>query len=133
MRCPTLSTAVKYAAASGGWAARDGEREKRSHYKGTFDERRWVLVPFAQETYGRLGEDARVFVRQLACHSAACRGGDDALVRRRAAIVQRRIVVELGYSLARNMAERLRAYMRGAVKAGRATRPVSALLTLTSA
>jgi hypothetical protein len=51
------------------------------HYKNKFNADRWILVPFVQESYGRVGSAAVRFVRILASHSAACRGGNNEVIK----------------------------------------------------
>ena len=68
------------------------------------------------------------FVRVIASHSAACRGGNKQVIERRTGIIARQIVGEMSLALARELAERLFAYVRGAIMAGRDVDPVSALL-----
>ena len=46
-----------------------------------------ALVPFVQETFGRLGPAARAFLRQVASHSAAAQGGHTKVIERRAGTV----------------------------------------------
>ena len=125
-----------------GFAAREGEAAKRDRYRAVaedaggggaarprdFDPGRWVLLPFVQESYGRLGPAARAFIARMAAHSAARVGGSDAVVRRRRGIERRRIVTTLSAALARELAERVLAYVRCARLAGRQVAPVSALL-----
>jgi hypothetical protein len=140
VRCPTMHTYVRQAALKEGHATRQGEKAKRLRYEGragknqsTFDQGRYVLVPFAQESFGRFGVDASKFLTVLASHSAACLGGDERVVMRRAAVFRRNIVMELSLSLAREMAERILAFVRCAAQLGRSRHPVSALLSLSSA
>ena len=64
----------------------------------------------------------------MAVHAAARAGGSAEVVRRRCGIVRRRIVVTLSAALAREVAERVLSYVRGARAAGLAVAPVSALL-----
>jgi hypothetical protein len=130
VRCPTMATYVRRAARKAGWLAGAAEKQKRAHYAGTFDPERFVLVPFVQETFGRMGPAAVKFVRMLASHSAASLGGSERVVERRAAVFQRRIFSELSLSLAREVPERVLAFVRGAAMVGRLVRPVSALLAL---
>jgi hypothetical protein len=130
VRCPTMATYVQRAARKAGWLAGAAEKQKRAHYAGTFDGGRFVLVPFVQETFGRLGAAAVNFVRMLASHSAASLGGSARVVERRSAMFRRRIITELSLSLAREVPERVLAYVRGAAMMGRQVRPVSALLAL---
>ena len=68
------------------------------------------------------------FVGILASHSAACRGGNKEVIRRRANIIRRQIMAELNLGMARETSERVLEYVRGAIMAGRSTDPVSALL-----
>jgi hypothetical protein len=85
-------------------------------------------MPFVQECFGRLGPAARAFLALLATHSAARMGGSARVVRRRRAMERRRAVVTLSATLAREEAERVLAYVRGAQLCGRTVAPVSALL-----
>ena len=85
-------------------------------------------MPFVQESFGRFGKAALNFIRILASHSAACRGGNVAVIQRRQGIITRQILTQLSLCLARELGERVQAYMRGAIMAGRRTDPVSALL-----
>ena len=87
-----------------------------------------MLVPFVQESFGRFGDAALRFVDTVASHSAACRGGNEKVIRRRAGIISKQIVAEMSLCLARELGERVSAYVRGAVMAGRSVNPVSALL-----
>ena len=121
----------KGAAFESGFAAKKGEKDKIKHYitdSQSFDTDRWVLVPFVQESFGRFGKAALNFIRILASHSAACRGGNVAVIQRRQGIITRQILTQLSLCLARELGERVQAYMRGAIMAGRRTDPVSALL-----
>jgi hypothetical protein len=85
-------------------------------------------VPFFQESFGRLGSAARAFIARLVVHAAARVGGSERVVRRRRSIARRRIVVTLSAALARELAERILAYVRCAQLGGRVMRPVSFLL-----
>ena len=128
---PTMAkytTPTKGSADVSGYAAQQVEEYKIRHYKDTFDADRWILVPFVQESYGRVGKAALRFVGILASHSAACRGGNKEVIRRRANIIRRQIMAELNLGLARETSERVLEYVRGAIMAGRSTDPVSALL-----
>jgi hypothetical protein len=119
----------KGAAYESGYAAQVGEKEKAAHYKDTFDPDRWVLVPFVQESFGRFGSEALRFMGQVASHSAACRGGNKKVILRRSGIIARQIAAELSLCLARELGERVCAYVRGSIMAGRSVDPVSALLS----
>ena len=118
----------KGAAYEAGYAAKQGAKAKFAHYKDTFDVDRWILVPFAQESFGRFGEPALRFIAEVASHSAACRGGNKKVIERRAGIIRKQIIMEMSLSLARELGERVCAYVRGAIMAGRRVDPVSALL-----
>lgn len=138
IRTPTLPTYLhpasgKSSAEVSGFAARKAEKDKAAHYKDTFDRDRWVLVTFAQESFGRFGKEALDFVGVLASHSAACRGGDESVILRRASIVRRQIIMEMSLALARELSERVQAYVRGSIIAGRSVDPVSLLLRPQSA
>ena len=133
IRAPTTATYLDPAIGKGsayesGYAAKQGEAAKILHYKNSFDVDRYVLVPFAQESFGRFGEAALRFIRVVASHSAACRGGNTDVIKRRAGIISRQIVSEMSLALARELGERVCAYVRGAIMAGRSVDPVSALL-----
>jgi hypothetical protein len=121
------------AAFQDGYAAAAGERQKISHHSGRYNEDRYQFVPLIQETYGRLGQKAASFVRELATHSAQCKGGSTAEIQRRYARVLVGIRSELSVTLARALAERVFAYVRGAVQKGRHTRPISAHLDFAGA
>jgi hypothetical protein len=114
--------------ATDGYAAQEGERLKDRHYAGGLEERRWVLVPFVQECFGRLGVRALTFLREVAWHSASCRGGDrQAIVARRAVALQQ-MMGALSVTMARCSAERVLAYVRAAAQKGvRASATSSAL------
>ena len=86
-------------------------------------------MPFAQESFGRFGEAALRFMAMVASHFAACKGGNKKVIKRRTGIINRQIRGEMSLSLARELSERVFAYVRGAIMAGRSTDPVSALLT----
>ncbi|KAG5177265.1 hypothetical protein JKP88DRAFT_248821 [Tribonema minus] len=80
--CVCAPTAAKYcergaAATVNGFAARSAEAHKRARYVGHFNAERWVVVPFVQETFGRLGGAARAFIARLAMHAAARVGGSE--------------------------------------------------------
>jgi hypothetical protein len=117
------------AATEDGYAARQAEVEKLAKHRGSFAESRWTFVPFVQESFGRLGEQASLFVRRLAMHSATCRGGTRQEILRRRAFNVRQIRLELSAALSRELGERVMSYVRGAVMLGREARPVSALLS----
>ncbi|KAG5183670.1 hypothetical protein JKP88DRAFT_255721, partial [Tribonema minus] len=116
------------AATVNGFAARSAEAYKRARYVGHFDAGRWVVVPFVQESFGRLGGAARAVIARLATHAAARVGGSERVVRRRRSVVRRHFVGALSAAHARELAERIRAYVRSAQMSGRAVRPVSLLL-----
>ena len=61
-------------------------------------------------------------------HSALCSGGGKADVLRKAGLAKRQILIELSISLARELAERVMAYTRGARMLGCVAAPVSKLL-----
>lgn len=133
VRVPTAATYLdrakdKGSAYESGFAAKEGSKAKEKHYKDTFSADRWILVPFAQESFGRFGEAALRFIAMVASHSAACKGGNKKVIKRRTGIISRQIRGEMSLSLARELSERVCAYVRGAIMAGRFTNPVSALL-----
>jgi Reverse transcriptase (RNA-dependent DNA polymerase) len=135
VRAPTADSYVKPrlgSAAVDGHAAFIGEKDKVATYDRHFDHRRWHLVPFVQESFGRFGPQARWFLKQWAAHAAACAGGSEAVMRKRRGVIHDRLLCTLSGSLIMELSERVLAYVRGAVMAGRSTRPVSTLLSYTS-
>lgn len=128
VRAPAASSYLSGSAFKDGFAAAAGERAKISHHSGRYNEARYQFVPFIQETFGRLGDKGGDFVRELAVHSAQCKGGSMKEIQRRRARVLVDIRSELSVTLARALAERVFAYVRGAVLKGRHISPVSALL-----
>jgi hypothetical protein len=130
LAAPIAAAVYKRAARQAGHAAAVRESEKEKHHSGKYDRRAWVLVPFVQETFGRLGRRARWFLGQLATHVATASGGSIAHIRVRKGELLRRFMTEMNYALARSSAERLLAYVRGACLAGRDCQPVSAVLAL---
>ena len=130
VRAPTASsylTGKTNASNTDGYAAGVGEDAKVKHHTGTLTSS-WAFVPFVQESYGRLGKQTRLFVKELAMHSALCSGGGKADVLRKAGLAKRQILIELSISLARELAERVMAYTRGARMLGCVAAPVSKLL-----
>ena len=123
-----VATKGKGSAFESGFAAKMGDKDKEAHYKGKFNVDRWILVPFAQESFGRFGDAALRFIAVVASHSAKCRGGNRKVIARRAGIIGKQIRGEMSLSLARELSERVCAYVRGSIMAGRSTDPVSALL-----
>eukprot|EP00953_Heterococcus_sp_UTEX-ZZ885_P001066 1086-Heterococcus_DN1.PRE.2 len=104
VRCPTSGSYLSgssSAAFQDGHAAAAGERQKISHHSGRYNKDRYQFVPFIQETYGRLGQKAASFVRELATHSAQYKGGSTAEIQRRYARVLVGIRSELSVTLAR--------------------------------
>jgi hypothetical protein len=130
VRAPTASsylTGKTNASNTDGYAAGVGEDAKVKHHTGTLTSS-WAFVPFVQESYGRLGKQTSLFVKELAMHSALCSGGGKADVLRKAGLAKRQILIELSISLARELAERVMAYTRGARMLGCVAAPVSKLL-----
>lgn len=103
-------------------------KEKIKHHKGCLDSRQRTFVPFVQETFGRLGGAAHEFLRELAAHSAACKGGDSLGIRHRAGNTLRTLVICLNASQHAEFAERVIAYVRGARRLGWHISPVPAHL-----
>ena len=112
-----------------GFAAATAERGKYNHHEGCLDDQRWRFIPFVHETYGRMGTAAAEFVSQLAGHAAACAGGSKGTIARRRGILLRRITSQLSAALMQELAERMFAYMRGAMLRGAQLNPVSAILS----
>jgi len=87
----------------------------------------WRFVPFVQEVLGRLSPAPRAYPRQVAGHSAAAQGGHTKVIEHCAEIVYRHLLGALGASLARELAESVFAYVRGARLAGWTAHPISAI------
>ena len=112
-----------------GYAAEVGDDNKENHHFNKFTSSRWVLVPFIQESFGRLGEPAAAFVKALAAHSAACGGGSVREIARRKSRIVVDIRARLASTLAREEGERIMSWVRGATMLGRRSNPVSSLLS----
>jgi hypothetical protein len=122
LRTPTTASYLKSrrsnAANTAGFAAALGGDSKMQHHQG--------LIPMVQESYGRIGIQAAVFVTQLAAHSAACKGGSTSQILRRRGVIHASIRTQLSAALAREVSERVFAYIRGARRFyGRKVDPVS--------
>jgi len=117
-----------YASNTDGYATEAAEKIKDNHHRGRFCAQRWIFVPFVQESFGRLGRRAASFVEELASHSAKCKGGDEQKILRMRGRILVTIRTELSTSLAKAVAERVQAYIRGANMKGRSCVSVSALL-----
>jgi len=133
IRTPTsvvATRAAKGATVVPGWAAKQGELAKAKHYQGTFDESRWILLCVAQESFGRLGEQAVKLFTHLAVHSAACSAGGAVSLKKRAGALRHQMFAEMSSALAREMSERVIAYAASAGKGGRSLRPASKLLVM---
>jgi hypothetical protein len=127
--CPSYLTSGRCNATNtDGFAAAAGEADKDSHHRGRFAAARWELVPMVQESFGRMGRRAAEFVKELATHSAACKGGSMGQIARRSGHISAAIRTELSTSLAKGVAQRVFAYVRGAYMKGRSSCPVSKLL-----
>ena len=127
--CPSYLVAAKCNASNtDGYATEAAEKEKDNHHRGRFCAQRWMFVPFVQESFGRLGRRAASFVEELASHSATCKGGDELQISRARGRILVAIRTELSTSLAKAVAERVLAYIRGANMKGRACASVSMLL-----
>ena len=85
-------------------------------------------MPFVQESFGRLGRRAASFVQELAAHSATCKGGDEHPILRTSGRILVATRTEMSTSLAKAVAERVLAYVRGANMRGRSCVSVSMLL-----
>jgi hypothetical protein len=114
------------AATIDGFAAAAGELAKQHTYDGWYPSR-YQLVPVVQETGGRLGRLAATILKDLATHSAQCKGGSLQQIARRRPYILASIRTQLTTCLARELAEVAFAYVRAA---GRRFFPVSALLSL---
>ena len=70
----TSAIRVQHTDTRAGALAAAKENSKRRHYRGTFISAISTLVPFAIETYGRLGKDADHLLKELAAHAANVTG-----------------------------------------------------------
>jgi hypothetical protein len=122
-------TCGAYSAASqDGFAAEAAEHDKVRHHAGRFVQARWAFVPFVQESFGRFGRQAASFIKAVATHAAGRGGGSQRQLVVRAAHIGKDMRMQLSVSLAREEAERIMAYVRGAALLGRHAHPVSSLL-----
>ena len=113
-------------ATTDGYAAAAGERDKHQTYDG-WHPSRYILVPFVQETGGRLGREAASFVKLLATHSAQCKGGSTQQISWKKGLILSSIRAELSTCIARDLSEVVFAYVRAS---NRRFTPVSPLLSL---
>ncbi|KAG5183628.1 hypothetical protein JKP88DRAFT_238364 [Tribonema minus] len=102
VRAPTASS-QKNASITDGYAAGVGEDAKVKHHTGTLTSS-WAFVPCVQKSGGKTD------------------------VLRKAELAKRQILIELSMSLARELAESVMAYTRGARMLGCVAAPVSKLL-----
>jgi hypothetical protein len=91
-----------------------------------------TVVPIAHESFGRLGKQAAEFLRELAEHAAQCRGGSERQIASRRPRILAAIRSRMSVTLASEIAERVLAYVRGAILKGRSVHPVSALLSFSA-
>ena len=132
IRTPTTDSYLRVlcsnSANTAGFAAEAGDDAKIQHHQDQLVEG-YKLVPMVQESYGRMGRQAASFVKQLAAHSATCKGGSTSQILRRRAVIHASIRTQLSTALAREVSERVFAYIRGARRFhGRKVHSVSALL-----
>ena len=120
---------VRHAAASDGVAAAAGEADKHTTYDAWYESCRYKLVPFVHETYGRLGREGGIFVKHVAEHAARCKGGSVESIKYRQPRLVAAFKAELSAQLAYCNAERLFAYVGGAMQQCRSVVSVSSLLT----
>jgi len=137
VRAPTcdayLAGAARSAASQDGFAAEAAEHDKVRHHAGRFVQARWAFVPFVQESFGRFGRQATGLVKAVAMHPAGRAGGNQRQLVVRAAHIAKEMRLQLSVSLAREEAERIMAYVRGAALLGRQAHPRSSLLAHTHA
>jgi hypothetical protein len=86
---------VAGAAAKEGFAAARAAERKHTTYGDLFDSSSFTLVPFAIESFGRLGKEATTLLSCLATHIAGGRGCDLAYRGRTMALLRQRISVAL--------------------------------------
>jgi hypothetical protein len=122
---PCSVTQRRRAAKQPGFAAAQAATKKHKHYLGTastppaptFDTNTYHLIPFAIETYGRLGDEAQDFIKQTAIHIA---GGREDLSLNDYAFTVSSIRINLALALHRGLHERTTKhllYARGLVDA----------------
>jgi hypothetical protein len=132
LRTPTTASYLKQkecnTAKIPGFAADTGNDAKEQHHQGQLVQG-YKLIPLVQESYGRMGRKAAAFLKQLAVHSSTCKGGSTSQILRRRGAVHAAIRTQLSTDLAREVSERVFAYIRGARRFyGRTVEPVSGLL-----
>ena len=110
-----------------GVAAATGETIKHNKYGGTFVAATSHLVPFAVETYGRLGKEAEHFLKELAEHAVGV-GADDAYYKSQTVCKFRQLV---SVSLQRALSRRELMYVHGLrTREARAVRPIEQMWDL---
>jgi hypothetical protein len=130
VRAPTVDSYLRVlrSNSANGFAAEAGDEAKEMHHQDQLVVG-YRLIPMVQESYGRMGRQAAAFVKQLAAHSATCKGGSARQILRRRAVIHASLRTQLSTALAREVSERVFAYIRGARRFyGRMVDPVSALL-----
>ena len=102
-----------------GAAAAARETHKQNHYSRTFVAATSHLVPFAVETYGRIGKEGEHFLRELSMHA----GGSDGFVPRNQIVSKWRQLVSVSLQCALSRRELM--YVQGLrVREARAVRPI---------
>jgi hypothetical protein len=132
LRTPTVDAYLKpvrtNASNTAGLAADAGDNDKAKHHHGQLQQG-YKLIPMVQESYGRMGRQGAAFLKQLAAHSAACKGGSCSQIVRRRSMVHASLRTQMSTALAFEVSERVFAYVRGArSQYGRTIAPVSGLL-----
>ena len=112
-----------------GYAAAEGEKQKERHHKDCIERSRWAFVPSVQETDGRFGHSLLQLMHNVATHAGIAAGGTQDDVAARTCQVEALLRRSLSIALAREQAERVIAYARGAALAGRRVTTTSTLLS----
>ena len=112
-----------------GYAAAEGEKQKERHHKDCIQRSRWAFVPSVQETDGRFGHSLLQLMHHVATHVGNAAGGTQDDVAARTCQVEAFLRRSLSIALAREQAERVIAYARGAALAGRGVATTSTLLS----
>ena len=121
------------AANTDGHASVCRERSKHRKHSNRYNTSRWKFVPFVQEAHGRLGKEAAQIIKHIAEHAAQRSGGTESAINEKRLRILLTFKSRLSMSLARQMAQRVFAHVRGSAVHGQYAHPFSALLSLTNA
>ena len=118
------------AANTDGHASARREREKHRKHGGRYVPSRWKFVPFVQEAHGRLGKEAAHIIKFIAEQAAQRSGGTKNMITEKRSRILVTFKSRLSMSLARQMAQRVFAHVRGSAVHGQYAHPFSAHLSV---